>query len=152
MRQVIHMKAIILDTMLSILGLVHHHMLLCCVEYVGHTMALEIRDVTHSLTIANYYTMIHLVATNWSPLLLLLYSPRHAPPPPRLVLVQKFILSSRYTSGPPRQVQTCPLLFQASLPGQCPGRDWGAEGGGDLWQGGAPGQTVGGVVQRCRVD
>jgi len=140
------MKAVILDPILSILSSIHPDMFLRSVEYVGHTVALEIRDVTHSLTIADYYTMVYLVATDWSSLFLLLYSPRHTAPSPHLVLVKKFKLSGRYTSCPPRQVQTCPVLLQTGLPGQCPRCDWGAEGGGDLWKGGAPAQTVGGIV------
>ena len=60
MRKIIHMKALILDTMVCIFCRVHHHMLLCCVQHVGHTKALQVGDVAHRLTIPNDYSGIYL--------------------------------------------------------------------------------------------
>jgi len=81
-RQIIHMKAIVLNTMICILGRVHHHVLLCCVENVGHAKALEVGDVTHGLAITNDDSRTHLVAVDGSPFLLFLYMPCSTPATP----------------------------------------------------------------------
>ena len=60
MRKIIHMKALILDTMVCIFCRVYHHMLLCCVQHVGHTKALQVGDVAHCLTIPYDYSGIYL--------------------------------------------------------------------------------------------
>ena len=60
MRKIVNMKAKILNTMVCILCRVDHHMLLCCVQHVGHTKALEVGDVTHCLTVTNDNSRINL--------------------------------------------------------------------------------------------
>ena len=60
MRKIVNMKAKILNAMVCILCRVDHHMLLCCVQHVGHTKALEVGDVTHCLTITNDNSRINL--------------------------------------------------------------------------------------------
>ena len=54
------MKAVVLNTMSCILGLANHHVLLRCVQHVGHTLALQVGDVTDCLAITNHDTSAHL--------------------------------------------------------------------------------------------
>ena len=54
------MKAVVLNTMFCILGRVDHHVLLCCVENMGHAKALEVGNVAYSLTITNDDSWAHL--------------------------------------------------------------------------------------------
>jgi len=94
MRKIIHMKALILDTMVCIFCRVYHHMLLCCVQHVGHTKALQVGDVAHRLTIPNDYSGIYLVTADRSSFLLLLPSPNRSPASLEEVLVSILIVTT----------------------------------------------------------
>ena len=60
MWKIIHMKAVVLDTVVCILGRVDHHMLLGGVQHVSHANALEVRNVANCLPISNDDSRIHL--------------------------------------------------------------------------------------------
>jgi len=87
------MKAIVLNTMICILGRVHHHVLLRCVENMGYTKTLEVGDVAHSLTITNDDSRTHLVAIDRSPFLLFFYMPCCTSAVPHMVLIRLLIVA-----------------------------------------------------------
>ena len=58
------MKAIVLNTITRILGRVNLHMALCCVQYVGHSYALQVVHVANGVAIPQDDPIVHLVTVN----------------------------------------------------------------------------------------
>merc|ERR1712117_118653 len=106
------MKAKILDAMVCILCRVDHHVLLGCVQHVGHTQALEVGDVTHCLTVPNDNSRTNLVTVDRSSFFLLLPTPSRSPSTLEKVLVSILIV----TTGKIRVSVRVSALVQATLP------------------------------------